>query len=115
MPSTLTTLVTDLQRGSLISFTAWIMLGGIIGFIGSKIVNKSSHGLVRDMLLSIVGAIFGGFLANLLGTGQSGGLDRYSLLVAAVGALVFLITYHGMFHRVSTPLETTFIERFKRR
>lgn len=27
------------------------------------------------------------------------GLDRYSLLVAAVGGLVFLITYHGIFRR----------------
>ena len=99
MLRTLTTFVTDLQIGSLISFAAWILLGALIGFIGSKIVNKTGHGLVRDVLLSIFGAIFGGFLANLLGESQSAGLDGYSLFVAAVGAFVFLITYLGMFRR----------------
>lgn len=99
MVRTLTTFVTDLQLGSLISFAAWILLGALIGFIGSKIVNKTGHGLVRDVLLSIFGAIFGGFLANLLGESQSSGLDSYSLFVAAVGAFVFLITYLGMFRR----------------
>jgi uncharacterized membrane protein YeaQ/YmgE (transglycosylase-associated protein family) len=99
MLSTLNTVVTDLQRGFLISLAAWILLGGLIGFVGSKVVNQTGHGLVRDMLLSIVGAIFGGFLANLLGESQTSGLDRYSLFVAAVGAFVFLITYLGMFRR----------------
>jgi uncharacterized membrane protein YeaQ/YmgE (transglycosylase-associated protein family) len=99
MLNTLLLFVSDLQRGSLISFAAWILLGGLIGFIGSKIVNKSGHGLVRDILLSVFGAIFGGFLANLLGERQTASVDRYSLLVAAVGAVVFLITYLGVFRR----------------
>ena len=73
MLSTLTTVVSDLQLGALISFAAWILLGGLIGFMGSRIVNKTGRGLVRDMLLSIFGAIFGGFLANLLGESRTGG------------------------------------------
>ena len=115
MPTTLSALITDLQAGSLISFAAWILLGALIGFVGSKIVNKTGHGLVRDMLFGIFGAIFGGFLANLLGESQTAGLDRYSLLVAAVGAFVFLITYHGMFRRGRIPWEVTLVERFRRR
>lgn len=115
MLSTLATFVTDLQQGSLVSFAAWILLGALIGFVGSKIVNKTGHGLVRDVLLSIFGAMFAGFLTNLLGESQTGGLDRYSLFVAAVGALVFLTTYHGMFRRGRTPWEVTLVERFRRR
>ena len=115
MQSTINTVVTDLQLGSLISFAAWILLGGLIGFIGSRIVNKTGHGLVRDMLLSVFGAIFGGFLANLLGESRTGGLDGYSLFVAAVGALVFLVTYHGMIRRSHNQWETNLLERFRRR
>jgi uncharacterized membrane protein YeaQ/YmgE (transglycosylase-associated protein family) len=81
------------------SFAAWILLGGLIGLIGSKIINKTGHGLVRDVLLSIFGAMFAGFLTNLLGESRTAGFDRYSLLVAAVGGFVFLITYHGMSRR----------------
>ena len=39
------------------SFLAWIVLGLLAGFIGSKIVNKEGEGLVGDILLGIVGAI----------------------------------------------------------
>lgn len=35
---------------------AWIILGLIAGFIGSKIVNKRGEGLILDILLGIVGA-----------------------------------------------------------
>jgi uncharacterized membrane protein YeaQ/YmgE (transglycosylase-associated protein family) len=41
--------------------------------------------------LSIVGAIVGGFLSHLFGTPGARSLDLYSLGVAAVGAVVFLI------------------------
>ena len=109
------TFITDLQGGSIMSFAAWILLGGLIGLIGSRIINKTGHGLVRDVLLSVFGAMFAGFLTNLLGESRTGGLDRYSLFVAAVGALVFLITYHEMFRRGRTPWEVTLAERFRRR
>ena len=39
---------------------AWLVLGLIAGFIGSKIVNKSGEGLILDIVLGIVGAIVGG-------------------------------------------------------
>jgi uncharacterized membrane protein YeaQ/YmgE (transglycosylase-associated protein family) len=87
------------QEGSTLGFVAWIMIGLVTGFIGSKILNKTGRGLGRDCLIGIVGAFVSGFLANLLG--KSGGpvLDLYSLLVAAVGATVFMIVYHALFRR----------------
>jgi len=96
--------ISDLQRGAAISFCAWIVLGLLVGLIGSKLVNKTGHGLVRDVLLSIFGAIVAGFLSNLLGESHTAGLDFYSLLVATVGAVVFLIAYHAMFRRRRSPV-----------
>ena len=97
----LTTLAfaTGTQESSAMSFIAWIVLGLIAGFIGSKIVNKSGEGIVRDVLLGIVGAILGGYLFNLFGASGVTGLNLYSLLVAVVGAIVFLIVYHALFRR----------------
>lgn len=92
-------LITDLQWGSVMSFVAWIMIGLVVGLMGSKIINRASHSLARDVLLSIFGAIVGGFLSNLLGEQDTAGLDLYSLVVAAVGAAVFLIAYYGLFRR----------------
>jgi len=91
--------VLNRQESSTLSFVAWIVIGLVIGFIGSKILNKTGRGLGRDCLIGIVGAFISGFLANLLGKPGGPGLDLYSLLVAAVGAVVFMIVYHALFRR----------------
>ena len=92
-------LVLNRQESSTLSFVAWIVIGLAIGFIGSKILNKTGRGLGRDCLIGIVGAFISGFLANLLGKPGGPGLDLYSLVVAAVGAVVFMIVYHALFRR----------------
>jgi uncharacterized membrane protein YeaQ/YmgE (transglycosylase-associated protein family) len=81
------------------SFIAWIILGLISGFIASKIVNKSGDGLVIDILLGIVGAFLGGWLFNEFGMSGVTGVNVYSMLVAVVGAVLFLIIYHALFRR----------------
>jgi uncharacterized membrane protein YeaQ/YmgE (transglycosylase-associated protein family) len=81
------------------SIIAWIILGLIAGFIGSKIVNKSGEGILLDIVLGIVGAVVGGWLFSLLGAHGVTGLNLYSLLVAVVGAVIFLLIYHALFRR----------------
>jgi len=78
------------------SLLAWIVLGLIAGFIGSKIVNKRGEGLVMDLLLGIVGAIVGGWLFNMFGAPGVSGVNLYSLAVAVVGAIVVLVVYHAI-------------------
>ena len=78
------------------SFVAWIILGLIAGFIGSKLVNKRGEGLILDIVLGIVGAIVGGWLFNTFGASGVTGLNLYSLLVAIVGAVVVLVVYHAI-------------------
>ena len=78
------------------SFLAWIVLGLLAGFIGSKIVNKQGEGMFLDILLGIVGALVGGWLFNTFGASGVTGLNLYSLLVAVVGSVVFLVVYHAV-------------------
>lgn len=81
------------------SFLAWIVLGLIAGFIGSKIVNKTGEGVFLDIILGIVGAIVGGWLFSLVGGHGVTGLNLYSLFVAVIGAIVVLVVYHALFRR----------------
>lgn len=91
--------VTDGQQSTTMSFVTWIVLGLIAGFIGSKLVNRTGEGLIRDILLGVVGAIVGGYLFNLFGATGVTGLNLYSLLVAVIGAVAFLFVYHLIFRR----------------
>ncbi len=78
------------------SILAWIILGLVAGFIGSKLVNRTGEGFVLDIVLGIVGALVGGWLFNRFGAAGVSGLNLYSLLVAVVGAVVVLVAYHAI-------------------
>jgi uncharacterized membrane protein YeaQ/YmgE (transglycosylase-associated protein family) len=78
------------------SLLAWIVLGLIAGFLGSKIVNKTGEGLIVDIILGIVGAVVGGWLFNRFGAAGITGLNLYSILVAVIGAVVVLVAYHAI-------------------
>jgi uncharacterized membrane protein YeaQ/YmgE (transglycosylase-associated protein family) len=81
------------------SILAWIVLGLIAGFIASKLVNKTGEGMLMDIVLGVVGAVVGGWLFHTFGMPGVTGLNLYSLLVAVVGAAVFLIVYHALTRR----------------
>lgn len=81
------------------SILAWLVLGLIAGFIGSKLVNKSGEGVVLDIVLGIIGACVGGWLFTTFGAAGVTGLNLYSMLVAVVGAVVVLVVYHAIFSR----------------
>ena len=81
------------------SIIAWIVLGLIAGFIGNKLVNKTGEGFFLDIALGVVGAVVGGWLFSVAGMGGVTGLNIYSLIVAVVGAVVFLVVYHAIRRR----------------
>jgi uncharacterized membrane protein YeaQ/YmgE (transglycosylase-associated protein family) len=78
------------------SFIAWIVLGLLAGYIGSKLVNNRGEGIVLDVLLGIVGAVVGGWLFNRFGAVGVTGFNLYSLLVAVIGAVLVLVVYHAI-------------------
>jgi uncharacterized membrane protein YeaQ/YmgE (transglycosylase-associated protein family) len=78
------------------SILAWIVLGLIAGFIGSKIFVGSGQGMLMDIVLGIVGAVVGGYLFSALGATGITGFNLYSMFVAVVGAIVLLWLYHAI-------------------
>jgi len=86
----------DYRRRYDMSFLAWIVLGLIAGFIGSKIVNKRGEGIFLDIILGIVGALVGGWLFTTFGASGVTGVNLYSLVVAVLGAIVVLVVYHAI-------------------
>ena len=75
---------------------AWLVLGLIAGFIGSKLVNKRGEGVLLDIVLGIVGAVIGGFVAHFAGFSGITGFNLYSLLIAVVGSILVLVAYHAL-------------------
>jgi uncharacterized membrane protein YeaQ/YmgE (transglycosylase-associated protein family) len=80
---------------------AWIVFGLIAGFVASLIMNKGGDGILGDILLGIVGAVVGGFIAQLFGWPGVYAFNPYSFMVAVGGAIVLLAIYHAVNRRTS--------------
>ncbi|MFW6085278.1 MAG: GlsB/YeaQ/YmgE family stress response membrane protein [Gemmatimonadota bacterium] len=73
---------------------SWIVFGLIAGALAKWIMpGEDPGGCVVTMLIGIVGAMVGGWLATMFGLGGVSGFDFRSLLVAVVGAVLLLWVY----------------------
>ena len=73
------------------SILAWILLGGIAGWIASMIMGTdASQGILMNIVVGIIGAIMGGVIFSMFGTSGVTGFNLYSLIVAVVGAALFI-------------------------
>jgi uncharacterized membrane protein YeaQ/YmgE (transglycosylase-associated protein family) len=89
----------------MIGILVWIIVGAIAGFLASKVLTGKGMGLLWDIVVGILGAFLGGWLASLVGMPVSTGTFTVGGLVAAfVGAVILLVifravTHRGMIHR----------------
>ena len=68
---------------------AWIILGGLAGWIASLIMGSRASLLV-NIIIGIVGAFVGGFVFSLIGGASVTGLNLWSLIVAVVGSIILI-------------------------
>ena len=78
----------DFEMMGLIS---WILMGLLAGALARFLTpGEDRMGCFFTILTGVVGAVVGGVVATLLGFGGFRGFDLYSLIVATLGAIVFL-------------------------
>jgi uncharacterized membrane protein YeaQ/YmgE (transglycosylase-associated protein family) len=74
------------------SILVWAVIGLIAGFLASKVMTGHGKGIVADIVVGVIGAIAGGFLARFLGVTTS--LTSHSvvveIVVAFAGAVILL-------------------------
>jgi len=79
----------------------WLVLGGVSGWIASKITgNDASMGIGLNLVVGIVGAFLGGWLAGIFGLGPATGINLWSFIVSIVGAVI-LLSIVGLFKKKS--------------
>jgi uncharacterized membrane protein YeaQ/YmgE (transglycosylase-associated protein family) len=77
---------------------AWLVLGAIAGYIAGFLVKgDESYGVIGHVVLGIVGALVGGFLASLLfndGDAIQGALDISTIVVSVIGAIIAVVVFN---------------------
>jgi uncharacterized membrane protein YeaQ/YmgE (transglycosylase-associated protein family) len=71
---------------------AWLVVGLIAGWLASMVMRGGGYGLIGDIIVGIVGALIGGFLASTLLNIPDAmtGINITSILVAFVGAVILI-------------------------
>ena len=78
----------------------WIIVGAIAGFVASKVLTGKGMGLIWDIVVGILGAFLGGWLASLVGLSVATGTFTVGgLLAAFVGAVILLVIFRALTHR----------------
>jgi uncharacterized membrane protein YeaQ/YmgE (transglycosylase-associated protein family) len=74
----------------------WIVLGLIVGFSASKLLNKPGESHVINLVMGTAGAMAGGELFIKFWMAGARGLSLGNVLSSAAGAVVFLLVYHAL-------------------
>lgn len=76
------------------NFIIWLIIGGIIGWIASKIMRTDAQqGVLLNVVVGIVGAMLGGWLISPLvgvGTINQSNFSLGALIVSLIGAIILL-------------------------
>ena len=74
-----------------LGFFGWIIVGGLAGWIGSKIMNTDEQmGLFLNIIVGVVGGFLGGWVLGLFGLGGSTGNWILSFITCLIGACLLL-------------------------
>jgi uncharacterized membrane protein YeaQ/YmgE (transglycosylase-associated protein family) len=78
---------------------AWLVVGAVAGFVASEIMH-TREGLMMMVVLGVVGAIVGGWLAaDVFKIANVTGINLTSILVAIAGSIVVIFLYQSLYHR----------------
>ena len=70
-------------------FLSWVVVGGLAGLIASKFAGEK-RGLIGNIIIGVLGANIGGFIASRFDVGKVDGINLSSILIAAGGALLLI-------------------------
>lgn len=69
----------------------WIILGGIAGWIASKIKGTDAEqGIVLNVVVGVIGGLLGGFILKLFGVDVEGAGIIFSFLTCLAGSVILL-------------------------
>jgi uncharacterized membrane protein YeaQ/YmgE (transglycosylase-associated protein family) len=78
-------------------FIVWIIVGGVAGFLASKVLTCKGMGLIWDIIVGILGGFLGGWLAGFVGIAATNIVME--IVVAFVGAAILLVIFRALTHR----------------
>lgn len=72
----------------------WLVIGGVVGWLASIVMKTNAQmGIIANVIVGIVGAFLGGWLAGVLGIGATGAM---TYVIAIVGAMLLIVILRAL-------------------
>lgn len=71
---------------------SWIIVGLIAGWLAGLVVRGGGYGILGDIILGVIGALVGGFIASALFhvADPVSGINITTIIVAFIGAVIVI-------------------------
>ena len=77
-----------MEQHTLRHLIVFLVIGGVIGWLAGVIVRGRGFGILADIVIGILGAALGGWIADVLGLSVSSSLGEF--MMAILGAVVLV-------------------------
>ena len=81
------------------SILGWILVGFIAGAFATRVTRYDRRGCLFSIVVGIIGAVLGGALFSAAGSHGVDEFDLWSILVAFIGAVLFLLLLQAIQRR----------------
>lgn len=88
-----TTQLLALSPPTSVTWLAYIIIGGIAGWIAGKLVKGSGSGILMNIAIGVVGGFIGGMLLSVLNVDVEGGRRWFTFFTALLGSVILLWLY----------------------
>ncbi|HEU0192452.1 MAG TPA: GlsB/YeaQ/YmgE family stress response membrane protein [Mycobacterium sp.] len=83
-------LAEGLSTPTAVSWVAYVVIGGIAGWLASRIMQGGSSGILLNVVIGVIGGFLGGLLLGWLGVDVEHGRKWFTFFVSLGGAVVLL-------------------------
>ena len=80
----------------ILGFLGWIVVGVVVGFVATKLVNLRGDDPRLSIGVAAAGAVVAGFLYSMISGNAVSAWNAWSILWAALGATVSSIAWHAV-------------------
>jgi uncharacterized membrane protein YeaQ/YmgE (transglycosylase-associated protein family) len=73
-----------------VSWLAYIIIGGIAGWVAGKIIKGGGSGILLNIVVGVIGGFIGGMLLTWLDVDVAAGRKWFTFFVSLLGACILL-------------------------
>jgi uncharacterized membrane protein YeaQ/YmgE (transglycosylase-associated protein family) len=82
-----------------IDIIGWLVIGLIAGWLASMIMGRGGYGIIGDIVVGVIGAFIGGFVARMLNVAGPTAQDATnwaSFIFALIGAIILIAVLRAL-------------------